>query len=84
MNFTEQEEEGNWRYSFEPAVWKEGKNQLRLWQESETGETEWEQKAVICIDKTVPAAVVFSYPAGSEERGYCYQTETEMLVKKPG
>ena len=27
------------------------------------------------------AAVVFSYPAGSEERGYCYQTETEMLVK---
>ena len=81
VNFTEQEEEGNWRYSFEPAVWKEGKNQLRLWQESETGETEWEQKAVICIDKTVPAAVVFSYPAGSEERGYCYQTETEMLVK---
>ena len=59
VNFTEQEEEGNWRYSFEPAVWKEGKNQLRLWQESETGETEWEQKAVICIDKTVPAAVVF-------------------------
>ena len=81
VNFTEQEEEGNWRYSFEPAVWKDGKNQLRLWQESETGETEWEQKAVICIDKTVPAAVVFSYPAGSEERGYCYQTETEMLVK---
>ena len=81
VNFTEQEEEGNWRYSFEPAVWKEGKNQLRLWQESETGETEWEQKAVICIDKTVPAAVVFSYPAESEERGYCYQTETELLVK---
>ena len=24
VNFTEQEEEGNWRYSFEPAVWKEG------------------------------------------------------------
>ena len=34
VNFTEQEEEGNWRYSFEPAVWKEGKNQLRLGRQS--------------------------------------------------